>query len=318
MKGLWLENQQLIFRDDLPMPSPGDGEALVKVRLAGICATDLEMVQGYYPFTGIPGHEFVGEVEDSPDNPEMVGKRVVGEINITCGECDHCRRGNRTHCRNRSVLGIKNWNGVFAEYIIIPNSNLHVVPDVIPDEIAVFTEPLAAALEIQEQIHIKPEDRVLLVGAGRLGQLIAQTLALNPCHLQVLTRHTNQKKILVENEIEVVDEKQITEGGYDVVIDATGSPQGFEIARHAVKPRGVMVIKSTYKGELSLNLSSIVVDEITLVGSRCGPFEPALRCLAGTFINPTSLVDSIYKIEEGLTAFIQAAKPGVFKVLLKP
>jgi threonine dehydrogenase-like Zn-dependent dehydrogenase len=318
MKGLWLENQQLSFRDDLPMPSPGDGEALVKVRMAGICATDLEMVKGYYPYTGIPGHEFVGEITATSGRPELLGKRVVGEINISCGECDQCRRGNRTHCRKRSVLGIKNWDGVFAEYFVIPEANLHVVPVIIQDELAVFTEPLAAALEIQEQIHIKPEDRVLLVGAGRLGQLIAQTLALSPCHLQVVTRHSNQKDLLVREEIEVIDETQIEEGGFDVVIEATGSPQGFAMARCAVRPRGVLILKSTYKGEIRLNMSSIVVDEITVVGSRCGPFNPALRILEAGFINPRPLIDSIYRIEEGLIAFKQAAKPGIFKVLLKP
>ncbi len=318
MKGLWLENQQLSYRDDLPVPAPGEGEALIKVGLAGICATDLEMVQGYYPFTGIPGHEFVGEVVASNGKPELVGKRVVGEINISCGECDQCRRGHRTHCRKRSVLGIKNRDGVFADYFIIPEPNLHIVPDGIADDSAVFTEPLAAALEIQRQVHIQPEDRVLLVGAGRLGQLIAQTLAICPCDFQVITRHTNQRELLLRRGINVVDETKIITGGMDVVIEATGSPQGFEVARRAVKPGGVMVLKSTYKGEMSLNMSSIVVDEITVVGSRCGPFAPALRLLASGLIDPTPLIDSSHTYKEGLAAFKQAANPGVFKVLLRP
>ncbi|MCJ7702859.1 MAG: alcohol dehydrogenase catalytic domain-containing protein, partial [Anaerolineales bacterium] len=178
MKALWLENQTLSYREDLPLPEPSTDETLIRVIKAGICSTDLEMMKGYYPFMGIPGHEFVGVVEKAPGDPSWVGKRVVGEINISCGECRACRRGHRTHCEGRKSVGIKNHDGVFAEYIKLPWGNLHVVPDSVSDDAAVFAEPLAAALEIQEQIHIHPTDRVLVIGAGRLGQLIAQVLAL--------------------------------------------------------------------------------------------------------------------------------------------
>lgn len=318
MKGLWLVNQQLSYREDLPMPFAGNGEALIKMRMAGICATDLEMVKGYYPFTGIPGHEFVGEVVDSPAKPGLVGKRVVGEINIRCGECDECRRGNRNHCQKRRALGIHDQDGVFAEFFTIPTSNIFIVPDSVPDEMAVFTEPLAAALEIQEQIHIQPQDNVLLVGAGRLGQLIAQTLAISNFHFQATTRRSTQRELLVSRGIQVMDESQIPVGGMDIVIEATGSPQGFALARQAVRPGGVMVIKSTYKGELNLNMSSIVVDEITIVGSRCGPFSPALRLLEQNLVDPKPLIESVYEIKKGLEAFEQASNPGVFKVLLQP
>ncbi|MBN1535295.1 MAG: alcohol dehydrogenase catalytic domain-containing protein [Anaerolineales bacterium] len=317
MKGLWLENQQLIFRDDLPVPFVGDGEALIKVHLAGICATDLEMLKGYYPFTGIPGHEFVGEVVKTDRMQDLVGKRVVGEINIPCGACDQCLRGNRDHCRERKVLGIKTQNGVFAEFFTIPEKNLHVVPDGVNDEMAVFTEPLAAALEIQQQVHIHPEDHVLLVGAGRLGQLIAQTLAICPCRFHAATRYPTQSELLLNKGINTIDEDQTPMGMMDVVIEATGSPQGFALARKAVRPGGVMVIKSTYKGDLHVNMSSIVVDEITVIGSRCGPFSPALRLLEGNLVDPTPLIDSIFEIESSLAAFEQATKPGVYKVLIK-
>ena len=318
MRGLWLENQQLSFDDDLPLPVPGEGEALVKVRLAGICATDLEMVKGYYPFSGIPGHEFVGEVIECADQPELIGKRVVGEINISCGTCDECLNGRRTHCRQRKVLGINQRNGVFADFCTLPYTNLHEVPRMIADEMAVFTEPLAAALEIQQQVHIKPTDKVLLVGAGRLGQLIAQTLAICSCEFRVVTRHASQKALLSKRGVEVIDESDIPPGEMDVVIDASGSAQGFHIAKRAVRPAGVLVMKSTYKGEMTLDMSSVVVDEITLVGSRCGPFEPALRLLTAGLIDPSPLIDSVYSIENGLMAFDWASKPGVFKVLLKP
>lgn len=318
MKGLWLENQQLFYRDDLPMPAAGNEEALIKIRYAGICATDLEMVRGYYPFTGIPGHEFVGEVVSCEGNPGLLSKRVVGEINIACGECDCCKRGNRSHCRNRKVLGINRWNGVFAEYCVLPYSNLYKIPQPISDEAAIFTEPLAAALEIQQQVHIKPTDSVLLIGAGRLGQLIAQTLAHTSCKLQVVTRHPHQKAMLLEKNIPVVDEAHIPSSEADIVIDATGSSSGFDMARRAVRPGGVIVLKSTYKGELTLNMSSIVVDEIIIVGSRCGPFDPAIRYLNAGIVDPISMIDSTYDLKNGAAAFERAAAAGVLKVIIRP
>ncbi len=317
MKALWLENQFLTFRDDLPIPKPLPGEALIRVTLAGICATDLELTRGYYPYSGIPGHEFVGQVMDSPSNPEWVGRRVVGEINVVCGTCENCRHGRPTHCNPRKILGIKDWPGSFAEYLTLPLINLHPVPDSLPDESVVFTEPLAAALEILEQVAIRPSDRVLLVGAGRLGQLVARVLSMTGCRLQVVARYDNQRRLLSEEGIDVISEKEVSSQKMDIVVEASGSPEGFELARRAVRPRGFLILKSTYAGEVSLNLSLLVVDEVTLVGSRCGPFEPALRLLKDGQIDPVPLISVRFPLSDGPAAFEMAARPGVLKVLLE-
>jgi len=313
MQALWLENNNISVRD-VSVPDAKD-EALIKTRKAGICSTDLELVKGYYPYTGILGHEFIGDVIDAPDK-SWIGKRVVGEINAVCGKCEACLNGRRTHCENRTVLGIVNRDGVFAEYTTLPLENLHHVPDSVPDEMAVFTEPLAAALEIQQQVQIKPTDRVLLIGAGRLGQLIAQTLALTGCNLCVLARHQKQKQLLTARGIKIISEDEIQSGKWDIVVEATGSSGGFEIARKAIRPRGTLVMKSTYKGELNINFSSIVVDEITIIGSRCGPFEPALRLMEKGAVDPTPLIETEYEMSDALKAFERAAQPGTLKVLL--
>ncbi len=320
MNGLWLENLSLSYRDDLPEPEISTGEALIQVKLAGVCSTDLELLRGYYPFCGIPGHEFVGEVVNAagPDAGKWQRQRVVGEINLACGECETCRQGRPTHCERRRVLGILNHNGVFAEYTVLPLENLHLVPEAVSDEQAVFTEPLAAALEIQQQVHIQPTTRVLIVGAGRLGQLIAQSLALNGCSLQVVARHPYQKDLLRRRGIDVIAEDQVPAGKMDLVVEATGSPDGFEIARKAVRPRGTLVLKSTYRDLLTVNLSSLVVDEITLVGSRCGPFPAALSLLEKKQIDPLPLIQATYSLTEGLKAFDEAGQPGVLKVLVRP
>jgi threonine dehydrogenase-like Zn-dependent dehydrogenase len=317
MLGLWLEGQKIRMRGDLPMPEPPAGEALLKVRLAGICATDLEMVHGYYPFTGILGHEFVGKVIQSVTNPGIEGKRVVGEINASCGQCRACKAGRPTHCEKRSVLGILNRNGVFAEYLTLPVENLHVLPDSVADEAAVFTEPLAAALEIQEQVHIQPTESVLVIGAGRLGQLVAQTLALTGCELLVVTRHTAQDELLALRSIATCKEEEVPTRTADVVVEATGSPEGFALARRAVRPRGTIIMKSTYKGELQINFSSIVVDEITLVGSRCGPFPPAINLLESGKVEPRPLISGRYPLAEAEKAIQQAGQPGALKILLE-
>jgi threonine dehydrogenase-like Zn-dependent dehydrogenase len=315
MKALWLENNRVDLRD-VPRPSH-PGEALVRVRLAGICSTDLELVRGYYPYTGVLGHEFVGEVVSS-DDEAWIGQRVVGEINATCGRCEACLNGRGSHCENRNVLGIVNRDGVFAEYTRLPLENLHPVPASVPDEMAVFAEPLAAALEIQEQVQVHPTDRVLLVGAGRLGQLIAQTLALTGCGLRVVARHEAQKSLLRARGIGLVSEEDVQPGRWDMVVEATGSPDGFALARRAVRPRGTLVMKSTYKGELRVDFSSVVVDEITIIGSRCGPFAPALRLMEQKMVDPTPLIAAEYRLEDGLRALDEAARPGVLKVTLKP
>ena len=315
MQALWLENQSLSLRD-IPRPDK-PGEALIKVRLSGICGTDLELLRGYYPFTGVIGHEFVGEVVETPEQ-DWIGKRVVGEINAVCGECEQCRHGRPTHCENRTVLGIANRDGVHAEYFTLPLANLHLVPDALPDEAAVFTEPLAAALEIQEQVHIRPTERVLLIGAGRLGQLIAQTLAFTGADLRVVARHPHQQAILQGRKIRLISDEAIQSRKWDVVIEATGSASGFDLARRALRPRGTLVLKSTYRGEMSLNWSPFVVDEITIVGSRCGPFAPALRLLERGEVDPAVLIAGRYPLSKAVEAMQAAQKPGMLKILLEP
>lgn len=323
MNALWLENNAISLRK-VPEPQK-PGEALIKVRKAGICSTDLELVRGYYPYTGVLGHEFVGEVAaltpaPSPDGRGeiKIGDRIVGEINAVCGRCEQCLNGRPTHCENRTVLGIVKRDGVFADFTTLPIANLHRVPASIPDEMAVFTEPLAAALEIQEQVQVKPTDRVLLVGAGRLGQLIAQTLSLTGCDLRVVARHKHQQNLLAARGIRVIAEEEIQPWRWDIVVEATGSPGGFELARRAIRPRGTLVMKSTYKGGMNVNFSSIVVDEVNIVGSRCGPFAPALRLMESRQVDPTVLIDSEFPLGEALKAFEHAAETGVLKVLVSP
>ncbi|MGE5641895.1 MAG: MDR/zinc-dependent alcohol dehydrogenase-like family protein [Byssovorax cruenta] len=315
MNALWLEDNKISLRN-ISQPRKPD-EALIKIRRAGICSTDLELVKGYYPYTGVIGHEFVGEVVEAED-ASWIGQRVVGDINVSCQQCEQCLQGRPTHCEQRTVLGIVNRDGTFAEYTQLPIRNLHRVPASVPDEMAVFTEPLAAALEIQDQIQIKPTDRVLLIGAGRLGQLIAQTLALTGCDLHVVARHARQQSLLRSHGIRIVAEEQIQPWRWDMVVEATGSPSGFALARRAIRPRGTIVLKSTYKGDMSVNFSSIVVDEIQVVGSRCGPFEPALRLMESKQVDPTVLIAAEFKLNEALKAFERAAQPGVLKVLMEP
>jgi threonine dehydrogenase-like Zn-dependent dehydrogenase len=331
MNALWLENNKISLRD-VSQPRK-QNEALVKIRKAGICSTDLELVKGYYPYTGILGHEFVGEVVSSPlpassslslrsarlgEGPDVrVGDRVVGEINVVCNECEQCLSGRPTHCENRTVLGIINRDGTFAEFTNLPIANLHRIPASVPDEMAVFTEPLAAALEIQQQVQINPTDRVLLVGAGRLGQLIAQTLALTGCDLRVVARHKLQQDLLKARGIRIISEEEIKPWRWDIVVEATGSASGFSLARQAIRPRGTLVLKSTYKGEMNVNFSSVVVDEINMIGSRCGPFEPALRLMESKQVDPTVLIANQFKLKDALKAFEHAAEPGVLKVLIE-
>jgi threonine dehydrogenase-like Zn-dependent dehydrogenase len=315
MNALWLEDNKISLRD-IPQPQKPN-EALIKIRKAGICSTDLELVKGYYPYTGVIGHEFVGEVLEAEDT-SWIGQRVVGDINVVCSRCEQCLNGRLTHCEQRNVLGIVNRDGTFAEYTTLPLANLHRVPESVPDEMAVFTEPLAAALEIQDQIQVKPTDRVLLVGAGRLGQLIAQTLALTGCDLRVVARHAHQQNLLKSRGIRTITEDEIQPWRWDIVVEATGSPDGFFLARKAIRPRGTLVLKSTYKGDMSVNFSSIVVDEVSLIGSRCGPFEPALRLMEARQVDPTALIAAEFRLGEALKAFERAAETGMLKVLVEP
>lgn len=315
MKALWLEDRSLRLRDDLPRPQPSADEALIRVLRAGICNTDLEMIRGYYPFAGVLGHEFAGVVEEGP--PDLLGKRVVGEINISCGTCAACRRGHRTHCQERQVLGIKNRDGAFAEYLTLPLGNLHEVPETVTTDAATFVEPLAAALQIQEQVPIGPEDRVLVVGSGKLGQLIAQTLSLTGCRLRVAGRRQKRLQLPDATDLTVEVAAELPTGRFDLAVECTGNPEGFAIARRALRPRGHLVMKSTYAGRLEIDASSLVVDEITLIGSRCGPFAPALRLLAEGRIETEPMIGARFPLGNGVEALEQARKPSAFKVLLE-
>jgi len=318
LRGLWLEDLTLRLREDLSRPEPPPGEARIDVLLAGICNTDLELAQGYYPYAGVPGHEFVGRVASSPSAPEWEGRRVVGEINAACGACEPCRAGLRTHCDRRTVLGIKARDGCFAEALILPLDNLHAVPDSLTDEEAVFVEPTAAALQVQEQVKVTPGMRVVVVGVGKLGQLVARTLALAGCDLVVIGRSRRSLDRLAGLPLRTALAPDPAPFKADLVVECTGDPEGFRLARRVVRPRGTIVLKSTHRGETVVDLSSVVVDEVTLVGSRCGQFPKALDVLARRAVDTSSLVDARYPLTAALEAFEHAARPGVLKVLLRP
>lgn len=317
MRALWLHDGAVRCVDDLPAPEPSPGEALVRVRLAGLCGTDLELLKGYAGFEGIPGHEFVGNVVSAPGAEAWAGRRVVGEINVACGGCRECVAGRRSHCAERTVLGIRDRNGALAEYVTLPVANLHEVPSRVADEIAVFTEPAAAALEVQEQLPIAPDTRVVVVGDGKLGQLLARTLALTGCELRVVGRHPDKLARLGRLGIATGLPDALPARWADVAVECTGNPQGFESARRVLRPRGTLVLKSTYHGEAPVNLTAIVVDELTVVGSRCGPFAKALAILASGRLEVADLVGAVYPLAEGREAFEAAARPGMLKVLVR-
>ncbi len=317
MRGLWLEDRRLRVRDDLPVPDPPPDEARIRVTLAGLCHTDLELVRGYYPYRGVLGHEFVGVVASSPSAPAWEGRRVVGEINATCGRCATCRAGRPSHCERRSVLGIVNRDGAFGEYLTLPVANLHAVPDAVPDEVAVFAEPVAAAFQILAQVRIAAADRVVVFGDGKLGQVIAQVLATTGCALVVVGRHPRKLAHLAARGIATQTETPPPRAA-DVVVDCTGRREGLAAALAALRPRGTLVLKSTFAGDTSLDLSAIVVDEITIVGSRCGPFAPALAALAAGDVVVAPLIEARHALADGVDALAQAAAPGTLKVLLVP
>jgi threonine dehydrogenase-like Zn-dependent dehydrogenase len=317
MRALHL-GKTLTLREDYAAPTPPSGEALVRVRLAGVCNTDLELVRGYMSFRGVPGHEFVGEVIQCDSAPEWIGQRVVGEINAACGQCETCRAGRPTHCPHRTTLGIAGRDGAFAEYLCLPIANLHRVPENVPDEAAVFVEPLAAACEITQAVHIRPTDRVAVLGDGKLGLLCAQVLQLTGCDLLVIGHHEESLEILRRRGIQTTRRADIPMSAYDVVVEATGTPEGFATARQLVRPRGTIVLKSTYHGAVDANLTRVVVDEVTLAGSRCGPFEPALRLLAQNLVEVMPLIQGHLRLSEGLAAFERAGQRGTLKILIEP
>lgn len=316
MKALWLEKGQLIYREDLPIPVPESDEALVEIYGAGICGTDLEMVDGYASFCGIPGHEFIGRIREAPGCPERIGERVVADINITCGKCRWCLKGMRHHCDRRKVAGIRDCNGAFAEFICLPLENLITVPDNVSDDEAVFAEPVAAALRITEQIAIRPEDRVLVVGAGRMGQIIARIVSQMACHLTVIARYETQRRRLEAEDIAWIAEDAVPQRQFDHVIEATGCPSGFSQAISAVRPMGTIILKSTYREKPAMDLTSMVVNEISVIGSRCGSMTSALDFLKKDGLRTLPLIEKRYPLVNGMSAFEIARKPGMLKVLL--
>ena len=297
-------------------PVNDKSRALIKVHLAGICSTDLQIFKGYMDFTGVPGHEFVGSVIEGPR--DLVGKRVVGEINFGCGHCEVCRRDLARHCPNRSVMGILNADGAFAEYLAAPAENLHVVPDGIDDEQAVFVEPLAAAFEILTQIQLDPGDEVLVLGDGKLGNLCAQALRLSGAKITALGKHPDKLALIKKAGVRTILLKDWQPRLFDIVVEATGSASGLEFGLGAVRPRGTLILKSTLAGDHQVSLASIVINEINVIGSRCGPFPDALNALAARQISVAPLVEEIYSLDDGVEAVAHAAGRGARKILLRP
>lgn len=313
MRAIVFQNGKLGFDPDHPMPQPAAGEALVRVSLAGVCTTDLEIFRGYMSFNGVPGHEFAGVVEAGGG---LAGQRVAGEINCACGGCDLCAAGLERHCPGRSVLGIQGRDGAFAEYLTLPIANLHPLPDAVSDEAAVFIEPLAAAFEIIEQVDIGASDSVCVLGDGRLGLLAAQVLALRTASLMVVGRHPEKLRLLQLRDIATAVEAP--DRRFDFVVDCTGSAAGLDEAMALVRPLGTIVLKTTVAGERSLDFNRLVIDEVTLVGSRCGPFAPAIQALAEDRIDVAPMISRTFPLEEGIEAMEYAARPGTLKVLLAP
>ncbi len=331
MRALVYRETGLVLDRRYPMPAPVEGEALIRVLLAGICNTDLEIVRGYMAFQGVLGHEFVGIVEKVHELPGrtsqayLIGKRVVGEINAACHspDCEYCQRGMPTHCSNRTTLGIVNHDGAFADYLTLPIENLHFVPENVSDEEAVFVEPLAANFEMLEQVHVRPTDRVVVLGDGKLGQLAAQVMALSGCELMMVGKHKEKLALAAKRGVTtyVLDDVNTfaLHGGrrVDLVVECTGSAQGLGLAMRLVRPRGTIVLKSTVAAKSLLHLAPIVIDEIRVQGSRCGPFAPAIRALSQRKVDVRPLVSAQYSLGDGLEAFECAAQPGVLKVLVR-
>jgi threonine dehydrogenase-like Zn-dependent dehydrogenase len=302
------------LRTSHPAPTPADDEVLVRVLRAGICETDLQLVKGYMGFRGTLGHEFVGVAESGP----FAGRRVVGEINCSCRVCETCRRGLHTHCPNRTVLGILNHDGAFADLVAVPQPNLHLVPDSISDEVAVFTEPLAAAFQIPVQVPVRGEDRIVVLGDGRLGNLCAQVLAGLSNHVLVIGKHPAKLALLGTRGIATalladVNETRVA----DIVVDCTGSDTGLPASLRLVRPRGTVVLKTTVAGTQTMALAPIVIDEVTIVGSRCGPFATALEALEAGRVDVRQLISERFDLSRGVEALERARNGQVLKVILE-
>jgi len=315
MRAVTYENR-LAFVADRNDPPTAEGEVLVRVHLAGICATDLQITRGYMGFSGILGHEMVGTVVGGSSTWQ--DKRVTCEINCVCRKCDMCLSGLSHHCRTRSVMGILGRDGCFADFVVVPELNLHEVPDVVLDEEAVFVEPLAAAYQVLAQVPIESNMSVSVVGPGRLGILVAQVVATTGCKLNVVGR--NPKKLLLceKKGIQGVHlDALVPRRDRDIVIECSGSPAGLQLALQLVRPRGTIVLKSTYAGPADIDLSAVVVDEIRVIGSRCGPFPEALNALARQAVDVRSMISRVFAIDKAIDAFAAAADPENVKVLLK-
>lgn len=301
MKALYFDGEKAVYREDYDKPIPTPGHSLIRVLMAAICNTDREVMRGYRPdFRGVLGHEFVGVVEDS-DDPALIGKRVVGELNEGCGTCIYCKSGREKHCLTRKVIGMEGLDGTFAEYFVLANHLIHEVPEDLPTKKAIYTEPLAAALEIPSQVHLSPEKNVAIIGDGRLALMIAQVVSLHGVDLTIIGRHEEKLRLF-----EHLGKTTYHEGDtFEVVIDATGSPSGIELAKNIVRKRGTIVLKSTYAGTTNIDLSYFVVNEITITGSRCGPFEPALNLLQRGLVDLPEI--ALYELSDYEKAFASKA-----------
>ncbi|MGD9630536.1 MAG: alcohol dehydrogenase catalytic domain-containing protein [Pyrinomonadaceae bacterium] len=316
MKALRVENKKLSL-SDVPFV-PANGETVVRVLMSGICNTDIEIVRGYASFSGTLGHEFVGVVESSADRPEIAGKRVVGEINAGCGKCERCAIGDPRHCPERTVLGIKGRDGAHAEFLTLPSRNLLLIPDSVPDSAAVFAEPLAAALGITEQVNIGPETKVAVIGDGKLGILCAMCMGLRSSYVTLVGRHRSKLAIAEARGVEGLLSSNVGDvpSKFDVVVEASGSETGFASALDLVVPRGKIVLKSTFSGRPTWEAWRVVVDEITIVGSRCGRMAPAVELLAQGKIDVADLISAQFPLSSGIEGFDEAKRNGTMKVLL--
>jgi len=315
VQALVWDGQHLRLETTYPTPQADETTAVVRVRLAGMCATDLQILQGYMGFKGVPGHEFVGEVSAGP--AELVGTRVVVEINFACGHCPVCIQGLGRHCPMRRVMGILHADGSFAEYVSVPVANLHPVPDSVTDEAAVFTEPLAAAFELLEQIHVQPSDDVVVLGDGKLGLLCAQVLHSAGAQVWVMGKHPHKLALMHPLGISAVLLADWRPRLADIVVEATGSTGGLALAMESIRPRGTLVLKSTVATTHALSLAPLVINEITVVGSRCGRFPPALHALEYQRVMVAPLIERVYPLAEGMAAVAHALRPGSLKILLR-
>jgi threonine dehydrogenase-like Zn-dependent dehydrogenase len=331
MRALVSRGKELVLEANYPAPTPVVGEALIRVQQVGICNTDIEIMHGYLGFEGVLGHEFVGTVteiygeETAQTYHYLLGKRVVGEINAACrrSDCYYCQRAIFSQCPRRTTLGIVKRDGAFADYVLLPVENLHLVPDNVSDDEAVFVEPLAANFEMLEQVHIRPTDWVVVLGDGKMGQLAAQVLSLSGCEVAMVGKHEEKLALVAQRGITTYHlheaERMAEEGLHraDVVVECTGSEQGLALALRLVRARGSVILKSTVADKSTLHLAPIVIDEIRVQGSRCGPFAPALRALSQKRVDVQPLISARYTLDEALEAFEYAQQRGVLKVLVK-